>query len=211
MKVIYIIVSWFISTTGIVSPFRKFLPNVYPNNDIKLLSLPQVQQISTNWLQYIVTDVVDKQKNRLEVSQNTTSSGLYELENLHIVKDINQLETYIQKYNHTDDLFLGWAPRNKNNPEEVLFIVVACHDKNTNYFSIKQLVQSPHWESSQIESIQLKIALMAIVNVKNYTALDLRELYAHNTRYFLAWEIWYMQMSLPENSTIEDLPSSSNE
>lgn len=210
MKVIYIIVSWFISTTGIVSPFRKFLPNVYPSNDINLLTLPQVKNISRDWLQFIVTNVVDEQKNRLEQSQKT-GSGLYELENLHIVKDINQLDTYIQKYNETDDLFLGWVPRNKNNPQEVLFIVVACHDKNTNYFSIKQLVQSPHWDSSQIESIQLKIALMAIVNVKNYTALDLRELYAHNTRYFLAWETWYMRLSLPENTTIEDLPSSSSE
>ena len=162
----------------------RYLPSVPASNDIKLLDLKLTQTISTKWLQDIVHDIVDEKKNQTLITDD-----------LQIVTNINHLNTYYQNYTDSNDLFLGWAPRTKNKPEEILFIIVAEHNTTNNYFVIKHLVQSPYWDSNQIESINLKFALLQICNIKNYSALDLSRMYKNNIRYYLGWEIWYKRMN----------------
>ena len=160
----------------------RYLPSVPASNDIKLLNLEQTKNISTIWLNDIVHDIVQT------VNKTTIAT-----EDIHIVTDINKLHSYTKDYQSSNKLFLGWAPKTKNLPEEVLFIIVAEHNTTNNHFNIEHLVQSPYWDSNQIESILLKIALFQIVNIKNYTALNLSKLYENNIRYYMAWELWYMK------------------
>ena len=134
----------------------RYLPSVPASNDIKLLDLELTKNISTIWLQDIVHDMVSEKKNKTLIDDD-----------LQTVTNINQLNTYYQNYTHSNDLFLGWGPRTKNRPQEILFIIVAEHNKTNNHFIIKHLVQSPYWDSNQIESIHLKIALLQIVNIKH--------------------------------------------
>tara|TARA_B100000424_G_C22868062_1_gene462312 strand:- start:472 stop:1011 length:540 start_codon:yes stop_codon:yes gene_type:complete len=158
----------------------RYLPAVPSSNDIKLLDIEKTKKISGIWLQDIVTDIVNEQKNKSVITDD-----------IQIVSNINELNTFYKNYTYSNDIFLGWAPRTKNRPEEVIFIIVCEHNTTDNNFIIKHLVQSPYWDSNQIESIYLKIALMEIVNIKNYSALDLRQLYKNNIRYYLGWELWY--------------------
>ena len=160
----------------------RYLPSVFPSNDIKLLNAEQTKIISNTWLQDIVKDIVSTKK------QNNSSLLT---EDIHLVTDINKLEPYFEDYNTSNKIFLGWAPKTKNKAEEIIYIIVAEHNTTNNHFNINHVVQSPYWDSNQIESIYLKIALLHVVNVKNFSALNLVNLYKNNIRHYLAWEIWF--------------------
>ena len=175
--------------------FKRYLPSIPPSNDIRLLTMEQTSQISKQWLHDIVNDVVHKEQKKMELQQKPSSGGLFEIENIHIVNNINVLESFIQNYGRSGEIFLGWTPRHKKDREEVLFILVAKHNTEKNYFEIKHLVQSPYWDSNQIESIYLKLALLEVTMLKNYSALDLSELYYNSPRYHLAWETWFAKMN----------------
>lgn len=180
----------------IIKKNSRYLPSVPPSNDIKLLDLKQTTDISAEWTKDIVNDIMnDKKKYNNSNNNNIISSGLYEVENINCINDISILQKYFHNYNQSNNLFLGWAPRTKNIPAEILYIIVAEHNITNNHFCIKHLVQSPYWDSNQIESIYLKIALLTIVQIKNYTALNLSELYKKNIRYYLAWETWFLTYS----------------
>ena len=194
---------------------RKFVPDLHaPRNDLHLISPGTVNLISKNWMQNIILDVVTRKQS----DNNNNNEFIYD--DIHIVcalQHIQQLiETNQKKLSNTwpdmvnvgsidtsPYIFLAWKPKSLQGINEVLFIVAAClsviKDENNfdiHYFDIQNVVQSPYWDESQIDSIHLKYALIDQNNYTNQTILRLESLYNNNIRYKLSWETWLQKSEI---------------
>ena len=83
--------------------------------------------------------------------------------------------------------------------EEALFIIVAEIAPKEQEFIIKHLVQSPFWDQEQIDSNELRLALIEQNERNNCTSINLEYLYEQDLRYKLAWATW----NLNTNTTME--------
>ena len=181
----------------------KFNSNkVSPANDLKHISHGQASLISRNWLQNIVVNIFNKEQNNL-LNKDFKSKNIYEYDEIHIVTNINKLEDYIQRsyqqqkksLGPTKTLFLAWSPVGEHGREEVLFIIVAEIVVQKQEFVIKHLVQSPFWDPIQIDSNELKKALIEQNKLNNCTSINLEYLYDNDLRYKLAWAVWNLTLS----------------
>ena len=173
------------------------------SSDLKVIKPGQASLISRNWLQNIVADIFNRENNKL-MKKEFTKTGIYNYDELHIVTSINRLESYIQEsYNaqgkHKAHLFLAWMPKGTHGREEALFIIVAEISSKDQEFIIKHLVQSPFWDQDQIDSNELKLALIEQNERNNCTKINLDYLYEQDLRYKLAWATW----NLNSNITME--------
>lgn len=167
-----------------------------PANDLKVLNPGQASIITKNWLENIVVDLFNKENNKLK-NNEFSDRNIFDYDELHIVTNINKLEQYIQESyqisKHAQDkqtLFLSWMPRGDHGRTEVLFIIVAQINALKKEFIIRHLVQSPFWDPAQIDSCELKSALIAQNEKNNCTSINLEYLYENDLRYKLAWAIW---------------------
>ena len=198
---------------NVTSLMPKRLPNGKPykytanqedrTSDLKVIKPGQASLISRNWLENIVVDVFNRENKRL-INQDFSATGMYDYDELHIVTTINRLETYIQesyqlKGKEKSYLFLSWMPKGVYGRTESLFIIVAEINKKDKEFIIKHLVQSPFWEPSQIDSNELRLALIEQNDRNNCTTINLEYLYDQDLRYKLAWATW----NLNGNITME--------
>ena len=173
------------------------------SSDLKVIKPGQASLISRNWLQNIVADIFNRENNKL-MKKEFTKTGIYNYDELHIVTSINRLESYIQEsYNaqgkYKAHLFLAWMPKGMHGREEALFIIVAEISSKDQEFIIKHLVQSPFWDQDQIDSNELKLALIEQNERNNCTKINLDYLYEQDLRYKLAWATW----NLNSNITME--------
>ena len=99
------------------------------------------------------------------------------------------------------DIYMCWKPKSNQGIQSVLFIIVAEIDKENKKFVIKQLVPSPTWSPEQIESNELKLALIDMNDINNCTELDMSYLYQHDLRYRLAWATW--NLGLDKNTSVQ--------
>ena len=196
---------------------RTYRSSIPPSKDLYKISSAQASLISKNWLQNIVVTIFQQQRNNLEKKiknkknnqeNKIISSGLFELEDAHIVTSINQLEGYINTHRSEKDIYMCWKPRSNEGIQSVLFIIVAEIDKENKKFIIKQLVPSPTWTPEQIESNQLKLALIDMNDINNCTELDMNYLYQHDLRYRLAWATW--NLGLDKNIKSRDVYNDNN-
>ena len=191
---------------------RTFISSIPPSKDLYKINYSQASLISKNWLQNIVVASVQREKNKLEKrvkdksKDKTISSGLFEMEDAHIVTSINQLEGYIQQHRAPEDIYMCWKPKSNQGIQSVLFIIVAEVDKENKKFSIKQLVPSPFWSPEQIQSNELKKALIHMNDINNCTEIDMNYLYQHDLRYRLAWATWRLDLDY-RNNTFDSLKS----
>ena len=102
-----------------------------------------------------------------------------------------------------------WKPKSNEGIQSVLFIIVAEVDKENKKFSIKQLVPSPFWSPEQIESNELKKALIDMNDINNCTEIDMNYLYQHDLRYRLAWATWRLDLD-NKNHTFDSLKIKNN-
>tara|TARA_B100001093_G_scaffold276480_1_gene264210 strand:- start:4753 stop:5508 length:756 start_codon:yes stop_codon:yes gene_type:complete len=194
---------------------RTFISSIPPSKDLYKINYSQASLITKNWLQNIVVASVEKERNKLEKrvknksKDKRISSGLFEMEDAHIVTSINQLEGYIQQHRSPQDIYMCWKPKSNEGIESVLFIVVAEVDKENKKFSIKQLVPSPFWSPEQIESNELKKALIHMNDVNNCTEIDMNHLYQNDLRYRLAWATWKLDLD-NKNHTFDSLKVDEN-
>ena len=89
---------------------------------------------------------------------------------------------------------------------DVLFIIVASIDNVLKEFIIKHIVQSPYWEPEQIDSNELRLALMDQNIKNNCNTTNFDYLYDHDLRFKLAWATWNLQYNnnkLKEDETEE--------
>lgn len=171
---------------------RKYRENLNPGKDLIKITHSQSSLISKSWLENIIIEINTKNKNNKNLP-----SKLFELADAHIVNSINQLENYISDHRSDNDIYLSWMPSSikpkKFKNKISLFIIVAEVDNKNKKFSIKQLVQSPLWDPSQIPSYKLKEALSDFTTQFEGLDIDLSYLYQHDLRYKLSWATWNLE------------------
>lgn len=172
----------------------KFKSNFkHPESDLKIITPGSASIISRNWLQNIVVDVFSKENSKLKNNQFSDTS-IFDYDDLHIVTGINKLESYIQESYEKNEgkktLFMAWTPKGEHGRTEVLFIIVVQIHLSNREFIIRHLIQSPFWDPSQIDSNELKKALVAQNTLNNCTQINLEYLYDNDLRYKLAWAVW---------------------
>lgn len=155
---------------------RKYKSSADLTLDLKVITIQEATFISKHWL----NNVIDKNGNSFK-------------EDLQIIDRINKLEMYRQKLenknelNKNETMILAWMPKGIYN--DLLFIVCCEVDKVNRDLYVNLLVQSPFWESSQIESVVLKNSIEHLAERANCT-LNLDTLYNSDSRYKLAWKNW---------------------
>lgn len=146
---------------------KKFTPHpTRPASDLKSVEPHEVVFLMKHWT------------NNIEVNHHMNK------EDKHILKRINSLASYIQLDKRYPCVYLIWIPNGYM--YEVLFILLIHVNENPRVITPCILIQSPFWDSSQIESIELKHALIDLANQTNRT-LNLDPLYQNDPRYRLAW------------------------
>ena len=168
---------------------RKFIPNKYnPRNDLKLKNENSVSLITTNWVNNIVLHLVNNKKKY--------KNNILEYDDLHIVTSINNMKKdieFIDKENKNISLlYFSWEPECIQGFQESLFIVIAKLDLEKKIINIDNIIQSPFWDSEQIDSIYLKYSLIDQNDSINKTNISFIPLYQNNIRYKLSWETWYL-------------------
>ena len=147
----------------------KFNANrIEPSKDLRVLDPGQASIISRNWLQNIMVDIMQKKPYIAnDLDNHFQKKNVFDFDGLHIISSINKLEDYIQESysknklgEEKTNLFLAWTPRGEHGRPEVLFIIVVQIYIESKEFVIKHLVQSPFWDPIQIDSTELKIALI---------------------------------------------------
>jgi hypothetical protein len=168
---------------------RKFIPNKNnPRNDLKLKDEQSVSLITTNWMNNIVLHLVNNKKKY--------KKNILEYDDLHIVTSINNMKKDIEftdKENRNISLlYFSWEPECIQGFQESLFIVIAKLDLENKIINIDNIIQSPFWDSEQIDSIYLKYSLIDQNESINKTNITFNPLYQNNIRYKLSWETWYL-------------------
>ena len=161
---------------------RKYTPNkISPYEDLKSISASEASFVSRHWLNNIIQ------------SQSINQ------EDISIVDNINKLEEHIQHVfsNHEEvsNVYFAWIPKG-GYMKDVLFIVVleVRDDRNI----LKVLIQSPFWDSSQINSKYLLKSLEDFSKISN-RKLDLYEFYEDNIRFKLEWYNLNLKLNEPDN------------
>ena len=156
-------------------------PRIYQSSldltlDLKVITIQEASFISKHWL----NNIIDANGNSCK-------------EDVQIIDKINNLETYRQNLeklgtsSNNETMILAWIPKGVYN--DLLFIICCEVDRPNRDLYINLLIQSPFWDSSQIESIVLKESLEQLAKRTNCT-LNLDTLFASDSRYKLAWKNW---------------------
>ncbi len=187
-------------------PF-KYTSNKYsPSSDLKVIKPSQAALISRNWLQNIIAHMFSSQ-NQKKINNGFIENDIFDYDDLHIVTNINKLETYIHdgyekkfkdKKKYLSRLFLAWMPESIHGSKDALFIIVVEINSETKEFIICHLVQSPFWDPSQIDSNELKLALENQNEKQNCTTINLEYLYENDLRYKLAWATWNLNANISD-------------
>lgn len=177
---LFFIVNLFSQTYGLTpSSFPSGKPKKYTvdvsdrASDLTLLDEKHTRVIAKHWENNIMNGGLEIRK-----------------EDKHIIERIDELYEIIGKTEMGDKsvMYLSWTPRGAI--REVLFLVVIKIDVDQEKFVVRLVVQSPFWESQQIESRHLKYALEDLVDELDEVTLDFTELYAKDPRISLSWVTW---------------------
>jgi hypothetical protein len=116
-------------------------------------------------------------------------------EDEHILQRIDELYDIIDGNDPTDKrlMYISWSPLGA--VREILFMVVAEINIESETFAIRLMIQSPFWEPRQIESRHLKYAIEDLVDDLDEITLDLTELYETDERIRLSWLTWDIVLS----------------
>lgn len=140
-----------------------------PEMDLKIITPIEASFISKHWL-----------NNILQPKQICEEDAL-------IVQKINTLEQFIQDQfsEHTGMKieYLAWMPQGIT--QDILFLVVleTYEDRNT----LRMLINSPFWESKQINTECLLESLKCLSAIRDKT-LDIDSFLSNNIRYKLLWQ-----------------------
>jgi protein involved in sex pheromone biosynthesis len=159
---------------------KKFKMSKSPEEDLKIIVPKQAISISDNWLNNIILYIVNRSKEKLD-------------KNLHEVNNINDYEEsfFVHnliyfKGNITDtNIYMSWMPRGLYGTKEVLYLIEI--EKNDSNLNVKRLIQSPFWNSQQINSKKLKKSLI-IYGIKNKMNINFDILYLNDIRHKLSWK-----------------------
>ena len=114
---------------------RHFIRNKdKPYLDLRLLSEKQARLICKNWMDNIILSL---KNNKKRINNN------FVYDDLHIVTNINEMNNDIDK----DNLYFSWQPKSTQGINEILFVVIVNLDAKQKIMQIKNVIQSPFWDS----------------------------------------------------------------
>ena len=149
---------------------RRFVANEqFPCSDLKSVEEKQALLISKHWMNNIIVHPV------------------IQPEDEHVLKRIQRLHQFAEKNRDSRYVYLLWVPEGVM--YEVLFMVLLHVGTNPDTLTVSFIIPSPYWDSSQIESHELKRALEDLAE-KSKKELNLEPLYQKDPRYRLAWKDW---------------------
>ena len=141
----------------------------YPETDLKRITPAEASFVSRHWL-----------NNILQPKQICEEDAL-------IIENINGLEQLIQeqftRHHELDMEYFVWTPQGIT--EDILFIIVLEVRENKNI--LRMLINSPFWESKQINVDCLLASLKGAASIQNKT-LDIQSFLSNNVRYKLIWK-----------------------
>lgn len=146
-----------------------------PEMDLKKISAMEASFISRHWL-----------NNILQPRQMCE-------EDAPIVEKINTLEQFIQdEFTDHGEMkieYLAWVPQGIK--QDVLFLVVleSCENKNI----LRALINSPFWESKQINTECLLESLNSFSSIRE-KSLDIDWFLSNNIRYKLIWKDFKIEL-----------------
>tara|TARA_B110001450_G_C17575675_1_gene462705 strand:+ start:246 stop:818 length:573 start_codon:yes stop_codon:yes gene_type:complete len=146
-----------------------------PELDIKKITLNEASFVSRHWLNNILQPKRICQEDAL------------------IIEKINSLEKFIQEQ-FTDNRevefqYLAWTPQGIT--QDILFIIVVETTENENI--LKMLINSPFWESNQINTECLLESLCCFSNVTG-KKLEINSFLSNNVRYKLIWRDFKIEL-----------------
>lgn len=149
---------------------RKYRPNrLSPYEDLKSISASEASFVSRHWLNNIIQL---RSVNKEDIS---------------IVDNINKLEEHIQyvfsNHEEVSNIYFAWIPTGGYMKDILFLAVFQVHDDRN---ILKLIIQSPFWDSSQINSKYLLKSLEDFSKISNRN-LDLYEFYEDNIRFKLEW------------------------
>jgi len=174
----FFFLSWVLGFTSALKP--SCLPSGKPKvftvdkfsriNDLTLIDPGRSKFIAKHWENNILHTALEIRK-----------------EDEHLLQQIDELYRIVNSNDGNDKshIYISWSPRCV--VHEILFIVIAEINVGNKTFIIKHVIQSPFWESKQIESRHLKYALEDLLNDDDALALDMSEIYKKNKRVELDW------------------------
>ena len=158
---------------------KKFKISDYPYQDLKEIDIRQAESITNNWLNNIVSYVVNKCKEKFDKNINEIDN-IYDYEESFFVKNL----IYFKGNISANNLYMAWTPRGLYGVKEVLYLIEINH--NGTNLNVNRLIQSPFWNSNQISSIKLKKSLINY-SIKNKTSINFDTLYENDLRHKLSW------------------------
>lgn len=165
---------------------RTFVPNKEnPRRDLSLISKKRINIVTKNWLENIMNHITHNKK---KYRKNILSH-----DDLHIVTGINDLWRNIE----SDDksyIYFSWEPKCEQGLNDILCIIVVKLIVEERQMIVENIIQSPFWDSQQIETTYLKKSLIDQNDVLNMSTLSFEELYKNNIRYKLSWDTWYTKI-----------------
>tara|TARA_B100001093_G_C26827871_1_gene1014839 strand:+ start:994 stop:1587 length:594 start_codon:yes stop_codon:yes gene_type:complete len=151
------------------------------NEDLKIISPANVNLLTKHWLNNILS----------------CSKEIYP-EDKYIVQQIDLINEYIKSYtkklytntnnDNVKNINIAWCP--KGYYKEIIFIVIGEILLQERILLIKYVIHSPFWDTSQIDSVNLKYALEDLINDIDDLQLDLSYIYENDERYKLFWLDW---------------------
>ena len=146
-----------------------------PELDLKKITPMEASFVSRHWL-----------NNILQPKKICEEDAL-------IVEKINTLEQFIQdqfsRHNEIKIEYLAWMPQGVT--QDILFLVVIekCEDKDI----LRMLINSPFWESKQINTECLLESLNCFSSIRD-RSLDIDTFLSNNIRYKLLWQDFKIEL-----------------
>lgn len=149
---------------------KRFCPNKQtPCTDLKSVESYEATIIAKHW------------------ANNIAVQPILNKEDKHILDRIERFNEFSRESRDPRYVHLLWVPDGVN--YEVLFMVLVHVNGDTDTLTVSLLIPSPFWDSSQIESTELKRALEDLAT-QSKKRLDLSGLYRNDIRFKLAWKDW---------------------
>lgn len=149
---------------------KRFTPNhASPASDLKEVDSYHAMSIARRWTEDIILHPVINKEDK------------------HIIERIQRFENFIHTNEDQRYFNFVWEPIGQTN--EAIFIVLLHVNDKTNTLRLSLVIPSPYWESSQIESLELKRAIENFA-LKTKKTLCLDRFYQNDIRFRLEWKYW---------------------
>lgn len=180
--------------TGFSLQQNRYLSPSPPGSDIIKVTPQQCSLVSKHWYNKLMEEFYNYDLSKFE-KLDPLSKAIQQKDNIetfpnsHIIKQINQFESYYHSANKNNLTYLAWMPIESSTKQAKDILALIICQANSSHLTLKLIIPNPHWSSNMIEPTSLKTSLFSLV--PDSKVLNLVEFYENpvNTRFFLDWNL----------------------